>query len=52
MENDSTPVRVYEKDNTVYIVEYAIGENAKETVQEKIKRLILNEPIVLAKKVS
>lgn len=27
----------------VYIIEYAISENAKETVEEKLKRLMLNE---------
>ncbi len=26
-----------------YIIEYAISENAKETVEEKLKRLMLNE---------
>ncbi len=27
----------------VYIIEYAISENAKETVEEKLKRLMMNE---------
>jgi len=29
--------------NTTYIVEYAVGKSAKETVYEKVERLILQD---------
>lgn len=29
--------------DTTYIVEYVISENARETVYEKVKRMILND---------
>lgn len=29
--------------DTTYIVEYAVSENARETVYEKVKRMILND---------
>lgn len=35
--------------NTVYVIEHATSEDAKETSYEKVKRLIMNEPIVLKK---
>lgn len=40
------------QDSTIYIIEYATSENAKETAHEKIKRLIMNEPITLEKQAS
>lgn len=45
------PVRISAgwQDNTIYIIEYATSENAKETAYEKIKRLIMNEPITFKK---
>lgn len=39
-------------DNTFYVIEYATSENAKETAYEKIKRLIMNEPITSQKQAS
>ena len=48
------PIRVSAswQDSTIYIIEYATGENAKETPYEKIKRLIMNEPITIKKDAS
>ena len=42
---DKTPVVIVEKTigNTVYIIENVISENARETVYEKVKKLILND---------
>ena len=37
-------------DNTFYVIEYATSDKAKETAYEKIKRLIMNEPITLGKR--
>lgn len=47
MDKDIRPVRFSAgwQDNTLYIVEYATGGSARETPREKIKRLIMNEPI-------
>ena len=30
-------------DGTLYIIEYAVSENARETAYEKVKRLILKD---------
>ncbi|MCF2601038.1 hypothetical protein I6E26_05645 [Anaerovibrio lipolyticus] len=38
--------------DTVYIIENAISENAKETAYEKVKRLILNDTDILQRKAS
>ena len=38
--------------DTVYIIENAISENAKETAYEKVKRLILNDTDNLQRKAS
>ncbi len=42
---DEKPVVIVEKTigNTVYIVENVISKNARETVYEKVKKLILND---------
>lgn len=40
------------KGETIYIVEYAESESAKETASEKVRRLIMNEPITFAKQAS
>lgn len=40
------------QDGTIYLVEYATGENAKETAVEKVKRLIMNERITFTDKAS
>lgn len=42
---DREPVVTVEKTigDTVYIVEYTVGENAKESAYDKIKKLILND---------
>ena len=49
MDKQIKPIRISAglMDNTIYVIEYATGENAKETAYEKIKRLIMNEPITL-----
>lgn len=39
-------------DDTFYVIEYAASEKAKETAYEKIKRLIMSEPITLEKEAS
>ena len=48
------PIRVSARrqDNTIYIVEYATSDKAKETAYEKIKQLIMNEPITSQKQAS
>lgn len=48
------PIRISASvtDDTFYVIEYATSENAKETAYEKIKRLIMNEPITSEKKAS
>lgn len=48
------PIRITASvtDDTFYVIEYATSENAKETAYEKIKRLIMNEPITLEKEAS
>ena len=42
---DETIVATVEKTigDTTYIIEYAVSNHAKETVYEKLKRLILND---------
>ncbi|MBQ3431969.1 MAG: hypothetical protein IJG23_04210 [Clostridia bacterium] len=45
-------VSLGKQDNTVYLIEYAVGENAKENAYEKLKRMILNEPIIVEKQSS
>ncbi len=54
MDKEIKPIRITASvmDDTFYVVEYATGENAKETEYEKIKRLIMNEPITLEKEAS
>lgn len=54
MEKAVKPIRVSAgwQDNTIYIVEYATSDSAKETAYEKIKRLIMNEPITSQKQAS
>jgi hypothetical protein len=54
MEKKIKPIRlsIGWKDDTIYVIEYATSENAKETAYEKIKRLIMNEPITLEKHAS
>lgn len=39
------PVRITagERNDTIYIVEYATGSSARESVYEKVKRLILED---------
>ena len=40
---DCPIIRASEKRGTIYLVEYSTGDNAKETIYEKVKRLILND---------
>ena len=50
---DNTPVVITKIiGDTVYIIENAISENAKETAYEKVKRLILNDTDILQRKAS
>ena len=51
MDKEIKPIRISASvlDDTFYVIEYATSENAKETAYEKIKRLIMNEPITLEK---
>ena len=51
MNKEIKPIRISASvlDDTFYVIEYATSENAKETAYEKIKRLIMNEPITLEK---
>ena len=54
MEKAVKPIRFSAEwqDKTIYIVEYATSDNAKETVYEKVKRLIMNDPITSQKQAS
>lgn len=54
MDKKMKPIRlsVGWRDDTIYVIEYATSENAKETAYEKIKRLIMNEPITSQKQAS
>lgn len=54
MDKKIKPIRISTSvlDDTFYVIEYATSENAKETAYEKIKRLIMNEPITSQKQVS
>ena len=54
MEKKMKPIRISVGllDNTFYVIEYATSDKAKETAYEKIKRLIMNEPITLGKEAS
>ena len=54
MEKQTRPLRISagQRDNTVYIIEHATGENAGETSTEKVRRLILNEVTALGKHAS
>ena len=51
---ENRPVRIAAKqrDGTIYIAEYAAGKSAKETASDKVKRLIMNEPITFEKPAS
>lgn len=40
---DCPTIRTSEKNGTIYLVEYTTSDNAKETVYEKVKRLLLND---------
>lgn len=48
------PVRInaVRSGGTIYIVEYESSEKAKETALEKVKRLIMNEPVPSDKQAS
>jgi hypothetical protein len=54
MEKKIKPIRlsIGWKDDTIYVIEYATSDKAKETAYDKIKRLIMNEPITLEKQAS
>ena len=49
MDKKIKPIRlsVGWKDDTIYVIEYVTSDKAKETVYDKVKRLIMNEPITL-----
>ncbi|MBP3222791.1 MAG: hypothetical protein J6M18_02560 [Actinomycetaceae bacterium] len=54
MDKKLKPIRLYAgwKDDTIYVVEHATSDKAKETANDKIKRLIMNEPIPLKREAS
>lgn len=52
MENKPIRISAGRQDNAIYIIENATSDNAKETVYEKVKRLILNEKITFEKQAS
>lgn len=54
MENKNSPIAIREdrKGDTIYLIEYATSDHAKETAYQKIKRLIMNEPITFEDKAS
>ena len=49
---DREPVVTVEKiiSDTVYIVEYTVSENAKESAYDKIRKLILNDSGIIVEK--
>lgn len=44
MEKQTISITAKQHGDTIYIVEHAISNTAKETAYEKVKRLLLNEP--------
>lgn len=54
MDKKIKPIRISAGllDNTFYVIKYTTSKNAKETAYEKIKRLIMNEPITSEKQAS
>ena len=52
MDKQAVSITAKQHGDTIYIVEHAVGHEAKETAYEKIKRLILNEPIKIEKQAS
>lgn len=51
-EHDPVRITAIRRGGTIYIAEYTTGKSAKETADDKVKRLILNEPITLEKSAS
>lgn len=51
-ENSPVTIRAESRGDTIYLIEYATSDHAKETVYQKVKRLIMNEPITLTDKAS
>lgn len=43
MERKPVSIAAKKRDSTIYIVEYTISDNAKESAYEKVKRLILKD---------
>ena len=43
MERKSVSIAAKKCDSTIYIAEYTISDNAKESAYEKVKRLILKD---------
>ncbi len=43
MEQKPVSIAAKKRDSTIYIVEYTISDNAKESAYEKVKRLILKD---------
>lgn len=52
MRKDVEVVMDKQINDTLYFVAYATSDNARETAEDKVKRLIMNEPITLQKKAS
>ena len=51
-ENSPVTIRAESRGDTIYLIEYATSDHAKETAYQKVKRLIMNEPITLNDKAS
>lgn len=43
MEQQPVSIAAKKRDSTIYIVEYTMSDNAKESAYEKVKRLILKD---------
>lgn len=52
MDKQAVSITAKQRGDTIYIVEHAVGNDTKETAYEKVKRLLLNEPIKPEKRAS
>ena len=52
MDKQTISIAAKQHGDTIYIVEHTVSNSARETAHEKVKRLLLNEPIKSEKQVS
>ena len=52
MDKQAISITAKQRGDTIYIVEHSMSNAARETAYEKVKRLLLNEPIKPEKQAS